>query len=100
MRLFLCLSLSFWSVNDYLIFYITLIVFFVRLAKNASTDDGKRATIKGLENDLLRRRAQLHEIEQVLPKQNGLYLKIILGNVNVSILNKNDKYVCIKLRSN
>lgn len=73
---------------------------YVRLAKNANTDDGKRATINGLEKDLLRRKAQLHDIEQVLPKQNGLYLKIILGNVNVSILNKNDKYVCIKLHRN
>lgn len=33
----------------------------------------------------------LHEIETTLPKKNGLYLRIILGNVNVSILNKNDK---------
>lgn len=63
-----------------------------KLAKNASTDDGKRATIKDLEKDLLRRKAELREIEQSLPKQNGLYLKIILGNVNVSILNKNDKF--------
>lgn len=32
-------------------------------------------------------------MEHSLPKPNGTYLKIILGNVNVSILNKNDKYV-------
>nr|CAD7424619.1 unnamed protein product [Timema monikensis] len=31
-------------------------------------------------------------MEQVLPKKNGMYLKIILGDVNVSILNKNDKF--------
>ncbi|XP_008482156.2 transmembrane protein 120 homolog [Diaphorina citri] len=31
-------------------------------------------------------------MEQSLPKENGRYLKIILGNVNVSILNKNDKF--------
>lgn len=38
-----------------------------------------------------RRQEQLHEIEQTLPKANGTYLSIILGSVNVSILNKNDK---------
>lgn len=40
-----------------------------------------------------RRETQLHEIEQSLPKPNGTYLSIILGSVNVSILNKHDKWV-------
>lgn len=59
----------------------------------------------------MKRKAQLYEIEQSLPQKNSLYLKvtkisnncnvrnkisqnifqIILGNVNVSILNRNDK---------
>nr|CAD7587823.1 unnamed protein product [Timema genevievae] len=47
--------------------------------------------IERLEKDILRRKAQLYDMEQVLPKKNGMYLKIILGDVNVSILNKNDK---------
>ncbi|XP_044731062.1 transmembrane protein 120 homolog [Chrysoperla carnea] len=58
---------------------------------------------KGLDKELVerldtvekeeeQRLAQLYEMEQILPKQNGRYLKIILGNVNVSILNKNDKF--------
>lgn len=47
--------------------------------------------IKELENNILKRKAQLDDIEQTLPKQNGIYLKIILGNVNVSILNKEEK---------
>ena len=64
-----------------------------RLTSNVEHVDA----LKVLEKDLLRRKAQLHEMEQTLPKQNGLYLKIILGNVNVSILNKNDKYVLFKL---
>lgn len=38
-----------------------------------------------------KRNDQLHEMEQTLPKPNGTYLSIILGSVNVSILNKNDK---------
>ncbi|KAL0272280.1 UNVERIFIED_CONTAM: hypothetical protein PYX00_005317 [Menopon gallinae] len=46
-----------------------------------------------LSKNVERRFAHLREIEQTLPKSsNGLYLKIILGNVNVSILNKNDKF--------
>lgn len=44
-----------------------------------------------LEKNILKRKAQLHEIEQSLPRASGFYLKIILGNVNVSILNRNDK---------
>ncbi|TDG39226.1 hypothetical protein AWZ03_014351, partial [Drosophila navojoa] len=39
----------------------------------------------------LKRKAQLHEIEQSLPARSGRYLQIILGDVNVSILNRNDK---------
>lgn len=40
----------------------------------------------------MKRKAQLYEVEQTLPKKNSLYLRIILGNVNVSILNKIEKY--------
>jgi hypothetical protein len=46
-----------------------------------------------LEKNILQRQLQLDEMEQALPKMNGLYLRIILGNVNVSILNKDDKLV-------
>lgn len=45
-----------------------------------------------LQTDLIRRKAQLYDMENNIPKNNGLYLKIILGNINVSILNKEDKY--------
>ncbi|XP_045498433.1 transmembrane protein 120 homolog isoform X2 [Colias croceus] len=60
-----------------------------RLEKKGSTKDERVAT---LEKEIMKRKAMLHEIEATLPKQNSLYLKIILGNVNVSILNKNDKF--------
>ncbi|XP_016766962.1 transmembrane protein 120 homolog isoform X2 [Apis mellifera] len=49
-------------------------------------------TQKGLSKEMTKREQQLHEIEQTLPKPNGTYLQIILGNVNVSILNKSDKF--------
>ncbi|KAK0079831.1 hypothetical protein PV325_000761 [Microctonus aethiopoides] len=45
-----------------------------------------------LNKDMQKRNDQLHEMEQTLPKPNGTYLSIILGSVNVSILNKNDKF--------
>ncbi|KAK3912250.1 Transmembrane protein 120-like protein [Frankliniella fusca] len=48
--------------------------------------------IEKMNKEIARREAQLSEVEQTLPKENGLYLKIILGSVNVSILNKNDKF--------
>ncbi|GLV34576.1 uncharacterized protein CBL_09057 [Carabus blaptoides fortunei] len=54
--------------------------------------DQSSAALDDLEKDVLKRKALLFNIEQTLPKQNGMYLKIILGNVNVSILNKNDKF--------
>jgi len=56
-------------------------------------NDERQDIIKRLWKDINHRRQQLSDIEQSLPKPNGTYLKIILGNVNVSILNKEDKYV-------
>jgi len=45
-----------------------------------------------LNKDILRRKAQLSQIEDYLPKPSGTYLKVILGSVNVSILDKQAKY--------
>lgn len=61
---------------------------FSRMEKKGVTKDERLAN---LEKEIMKRKALLHEIEATLPKQNSLYLRIILGNVNVSILNKNDK---------
>ena len=41
----------------------------------------------------MRRQAQLNEMEESLPKKSGTYLKIILGSVNVSFLNKQERLV-------
>ncbi|CAH0715429.1 unnamed protein product, partial [Brenthis ino] len=60
-----------------------------RMEKKGVTKDDRLAN---LEKEIMKRKAMLHEIETTLPKQNSLYLRIILGNVNVSILNKNDKF--------
>ena len=62
--------------------------YILRMEKKGVTKDDR---VANLEKEIMKRKAMLHEIEATLPKQNSLYLKIILGNVNVSILNKNDK---------
>ncbi|KAG5873231.1 hypothetical protein JTB14_009050 [Gonioctena quinquepunctata] len=59
------------------------------LGKKGNFDKEKLAEIK---SDIMKRKAQLYEVEQTLPKPNGTYLKIILGNVNVSILSKEEKF--------
>lgn len=44
-----------------------------------------------VKEEILKREAQLNEIQQALPKESEWYLKVILGNVNVSILDKEEK---------
>lgn len=61
------------------------------ISRMEKKDAKKDERLANLEKEIMKRKAMLHEIEATLPKQNGLYLRIILGNVNVSILNKNDK---------
>lgn len=65
---------------------ILFLTIFFRFQKNERQD-----IVQRLWKDINQRRQQLSDIEQSLPKPNGTYLKIILGNVNVSILNKEDK---------
>merc|ERR1712013_585442 len=48
--------------------------------------------VSDLKKDLLRRTAQLGQMQEVLPRQSGRYLRGILGNVDCSILDKNEKY--------
>lgn len=73
-----------------IVFFSIALRFFLLLYRIRKKGDNKKE-IEELENNILKRKAQLNEIEQTLPKPNGTYLKIILGNVNVSILNKEEK---------
>lgn len=52
----------------------------------------EKQTIDNLLADVDKQLLQLDDVEQTLPKKNGLYLRIILGTINVSILNKNDRF--------
>ncbi|XP_008482155.1 transmembrane protein 120 homolog [Diaphorina citri] len=60
------------------------------LKKLQITNPGE--SLEKLKGNIWKRKENLQDMEQSLPKENGRYLKIILGNVNVSILNKNDKF--------
>ncbi|XP_059482881.1 transmembrane protein 120 homolog [Neocloeon triangulifer] len=60
--------------------------------KKLDDDPSNKAAVEQLEKNIMIRKAQLYDMEESLPKSNSLYLKIILGNVNVSILNKENKY--------
>lgn len=62
-----------------------------RFKKANITTPSDRESVQDIEKNMMKRKAQLYEIEQSLPQKNSLYLQIILGNVNVSILNRNDK---------
>lgn len=54
------------------------------IRKKEPPTDEQNKSIEELEQNMLKRKAQLNEIEQTLPKQNGLYLKVscvIMGRV-------------------
>lgn len=57
-----------------------------------TTNDEEKAEKSDLDKDILRRKAQLSQMEDSLPRPSGRYLNIILGSINVSILDKKAKY--------
>lgn len=63
-----------------------------RSLKKLNIHESEAEKVDNLRKQLEIRENNLVNIEHTLPKPNGTYLKIILGNVNVSILNKNDKF--------
>merc|ERR1719195_1783730 len=48
--------------------------------------------VSDLNKDILRRSAQLEQMAESLPRKSGRYLRGIIGNVDCSILDKNEKY--------
>jgi len=48
--------------------------------------------VADLQKDILRRSAQLEQMQEGLPTKSGRYLRGIIGNVDCSILDKNEKY--------
>ncbi|KAL5017330.1 hypothetical protein ScPMuIL_006919 [Solemya velum] len=62
----------------------------IKRTQNLNEED--RNKVLELKSSITDRKNMFREMEEVLPHQNGLYLRIILGTVNVSLLNKEDKY--------
>ncbi|XP_071023523.1 ion channel TACAN [Oncorhynchus clarkii lewisi] len=48
--------------------------------------------INGIQESIKDRPNVFFEMESFLPKKNGLYLSLVLGNVNVTLLNKHSKF--------
>ncbi|XP_050410361.1 ion channel TACAN [Patella vulgata] len=55
------------------------------------TSDEKEQ-LENLKKKIAKRKLEFRDMEEVLPHKNGIYLSIILGSVNISLLNKADKY--------
>uniref|UniRef100_A0A8C8ZK57 Transmembrane protein 120A n=1 Tax=Prolemur simus TaxID=1328070 RepID=A0A8C8ZK57_PROSS len=48
--------------------------------------------VQELENQMKERQGLFFDMEAYLPKKNGLYLSLVLGNVNVTLLSKQAKF--------
>ncbi|XP_047570249.1 ion channel TACAN isoform X2 [Lutra lutra] len=53
---------------------------------------GAREAAQELENQIKERQGLFFDMEAYLPKKNGLYLSLVLGNVNVTLLSKQAKF--------
>lgn len=66
-----------------------------KLVKEVEVDPANKqeaGEVDDLQKDLHRRSAQLEQMQEVLPRKSGRYLRGILGNVDCNILDKNEKY--------
>ncbi|XP_023411652.1 ion channel TACAN isoform X2 [Loxodonta africana] len=58
-----------------------------------SLPSGAEEAVQELENQIKERQGLFFDMEAYLPKKNGLYLSLVLGNVNVTLLSKQAKWV-------
>ncbi|XP_063002815.1 ion channel TACAN [Elgaria multicarinata webbii] len=56
------------------------------------SDDEREFTIQELQGMIKERQNVFFDMEAYLPKKNGLYLSLVLGNVNVTLLSKPAKF--------
>ncbi|XP_060067391.1 ion channel TACAN-like [Ylistrum balloti] len=61
-------------------------------ARIQNLDGEQKAILKELDIKAKNHKTHFREMEECLPHKNGIYLSIILGQVNVSLLNKADKF--------
>lgn len=52
----------------------------------------KDQKVKELEENIMKREAELEAIEKTLPKKTGTYLKLVLGDIDVSFLNEEERF--------
>jgi hypothetical protein len=55
-------------------------------------DPSLQERVNELRDKMAARKNELRDVNDTLPKENGLYLSIVLGQVNVSLLSKRDKF--------
>lgn len=55
------------------------------------TSEEENKLMESLKQKIDVRKSQLEDIQAMLPKSNGLYLKIILGGVNVTLVNTDER---------
>ncbi|XP_030041491.1 transmembrane protein 120A [Microcaecilia unicolor] len=58
----------------------------------ASLKEEQKNELHELQNLIKERQNTFFEMEAFLPKENGLYLRLVLGNVNVTLLSKQAKF--------
>ncbi|KER34286.1 hypothetical protein T265_00133 [Opisthorchis viverrini] len=61
-----------------------------RLEKSATTEEKKK--LAGVKLELQRKEVEMRNVEDVLPRRPGLYLRIVLGALNISLSSKQDKF--------
>lgn len=61
-----------------------------KCSKGLSEEDAK--TLDGINEKMKTRVNAFSEMEAFLPKKNGLYLSLVLGNVNVTLFSKQSKF--------
>ncbi|MEE6510342.1 hypothetical protein FKM82_029989 [Ascaphus truei] len=63
----------------------------LRKCKNSQGNEVEEST-QDMRNNIKVRERTFFEMESFLPKKNGLYLSLVLGNVNVTLLSKQAKF--------
>ncbi|XP_032401737.1 transmembrane protein 120A-like [Xiphophorus hellerii] len=61
-----------------------------KYTKGSSADDAK--TLGNIKEQVKTQEHAFSEMDAFLPKKNGLYLNLVLGNVNVTLLSKQSKF--------
>lgn len=55
-------------------------------------NEEEKATLDNLREKLASRGKQIKSIEKMLPKANGLYLRIVMGGINASFIDPEQKF--------